>query len=58
MDAPTLLLRPAVMSDGSPFPLMNLWDVWTPDGRFLSDLTTSQVQVLAGREGWQIQPAP
>lgn len=56
MEAPTLTLRPALMSDGSPFPLMNLWDVETPDGRVLSDLTTPQVKVLAAREGWQIQP--
>ena len=57
MSAPVALLRPAVMSDGSPFPLLNMWDVETPDGRFLSDITTSQVRELAAREGWQVVAA-
>ena len=54
MDAPTLILRPATMSDGSTFPLANLWWPIAPDGRPLPELTTPQAQSLAVREGWQI----
>jgi hypothetical protein len=54
MDAPTLVLRPALMSDGAPFPLGNLWEAQAPDGRALPELTTPQAQSLAIREGWDI----
>ena len=54
MDAPTLILRPATMSDGSLFPRLNLWEAFAPDGRALPELTTPQAQSLAAREGWQI----
>ena len=55
MEAPTLILKPALMSDGSPFPLMNMWEAFAPDGRPLPELTTPQVNALAGREGWQVR---
>lgn len=54
MDVPTMILRPATMSDGSLFPLANLWWPEAPDGRTLPELTTPQAQSLAAREGWQI----
>jgi hypothetical protein len=54
MDAPTLILQPALMSDGTPFPTGNLWWPQAPDGRSLPELTTPQAMSLAAREGWQI----
>ena len=54
MDAPTLVLRPALMGDSAPFPLGNLWEAQAPDGRPLPELTTPQAQSLAAREGWQV----
>ena len=54
-DAPVLILRPATMSDGSLFPLLNLWWPEAPDGRFMPELTTRQCEQLAAAMGWQIQ---
>jgi len=41
-------------SPGMPFP--GLYDVRTQDGQTFTDLTKPQVQSLAMRHGWKLQP--